>query len=111
MSGEHHVFVGIALDIGNYVAGHTLVFILRNHYLCGLYVAVYNFDGVLGVDIYAEYLFALAYVGAKLAAVDISVGIVCVAVVGDKAHCARFKDIAVSNQMSISEEKTCSNLH
>ena len=96
MRRQRDIFLALALQLDYDVLRISYVFVLLDLDPDLLYAVLDHLDRVLGIDIDAEDLFSLAYVGTKLALIDITVGIVDVSVKGDEG------DRAVVNEVSVS---------
>ena len=70
------------------------MFLLQND-LGGLGALLHKLDRILGVDVYTGKKIALGNIGAQLSLVDVPVGIVQVAVIGNKANCTVFQKVLI----------------
>ena len=95
MRGEHDPLVRLAGQLADDIVGLARELVLLEDDPGGLRAGADQPDGGLGVDVHAGNLHALAHIGAQLTLVDILIGVVGVAVVGDEAGGAACKQVLI----------------
>ena len=95
VGGEHNILLRLAGHIQHHILGGVGVFLLLQGDLRCFGTLLDHCNGILGVDVDAGDHIALAHIAAKLPGVDIPVGIVGVAVVGDEARRAVGQNVLV----------------
>ena len=95
MSGKDDVFAVFAGNIQNHIVGISGILLLLQGDDRGLSAGLYQLNGILGVDVDTQHFLALVYILSQLPLINIPVGVIGVAVIGDKAYSAIFQQILV----------------
>ena len=95
MGGQHDPLVGGAGQFRDHIAGSALILLLLQLDGSPLGTCRDQLHRILGIDVHTGDLVALVHIAAQLPLVDITVGVIAVAVVGNEAHRAVFQDVLI----------------
>ena len=95
VGGKDDVLAVLTGDVQNHIVGITGVFLLLQGDGSRLGTALYQFNGILGVDVHTQHLVALMDEFPQFPLINIPVCVVSIAVIGDKTDSAIFQQILI----------------